>query len=153
MQHRDAKYTAFADRAAALRKRLNERATAKAARRRVPHDTSALRTELQALIDDLRRPASGGRRYRTLLHDAQHMMKTLDRPTRRTRNTVAARTAAARRRAAPLVSLGPMHLPYDRIDVGGNLDDAGRARTRDRESTGTSVRTVSGGLPNQGKRT
>lgn len=153
MQHRDAKYTDFADRAAALRKRFNDRATAKAVQRRVPHDTSALRTELQALVDDLRGPASGGRRYRTLLHDAQRMLKTLDRPTRRARNSVAARTAAARRRAAPLVNLGPMHLPYDRRDVGGHLDDAGRARTRDSESTGTSVRTVSGGLPTHGKRT
>lgn len=106
-------------------------------------------TELQVLIDELKKPADTSMRYRALRKEARAMFFALDGP----RVSAAARAAEReRQKRTAVVGGGPKSLPYKRIDTGNKLDSAGRARTSNRKNTGTSVRTLSGGLPTHGKR-
>lgn len=146
---RNARYEAFAARIAALRKRMNGLRATRPSPEIYRREAIAMITELQVLLDELKKPADTSTRYRALRKEARAMFFALDGP----RVHAAARAAAReRQKRTALVSRGPKSLPYKRIDAGNKLDGAGRARTDDRRNTGTSVRALSGGLPTHGKR-
>ncbi len=149
MTSRNATYEAFATRMAALRKRMNALRSTRPSPEIYRREVSAMVSELQVLLDELKKAANTSMRYRALRKEARVMFFALDGP----RVCAAARVAElARQNRTALVSGGPKSLPYKRIDAGNKLDSAGRARTGNRKNTGTSVRALSGGLPTHGKR-
>lgn len=106
---------------------------------------ATLRDAVTALIDKLRMPARGGRRYRVLHDRARLMLRALKQPVPLTLDDMSEPASAT-----PTDGQRVVHLSAATIHSGSGR--YARVGVAQRAPSGNSVRTVSGGLPGHGKR-